>query len=126
NKPPTKNTNPFGWWPLWQEVVPLEDGRPDKALVVANVGAGLMIGIRQGLSAMMTSSLIFTTADVPELNGMFAFGISMMWLSSAISAAWYGAFGRMQAGLIGINDVIGILWGTMGGQVAVALAGEPE
>ncbi|CAE7802476.1 unnamed protein product, partial [Symbiodinium necroappetens] len=47
-------------------------------------------------------------------------------LSSAISAAWYGAFGRMQAGLIGINDVIGILWGTMGGQVAVALAGEPE
>ena len=28
---------------------------------------------------MMTSSLIFTTADVPELNGMFAFGISMMW-----------------------------------------------
>ncbi|CAE7800145.1 unnamed protein product [Symbiodinium sp. CCMP2592] len=126
NKPPTKNTNLFGWWPLWQEVVPLEDGRPDKALVVANVGAGLMIGIRQGLSAMMTSSLIFTTADVPELNGMFAFGISMMWLSSAISAAWYGAFGRMQAGLIGINDVIGILWGTMGGQVAVALASEPE
>jgi hypothetical protein len=27
--------------------------------------------------------------------------------SSAVSAVWYGLFGRMQFSLIGINDVIG-------------------
>lgn len=114
---PTKEHSVFGWWPLWQEVVPLENGRPDKALCVANVGAGVMIGIRQGLSAIMTASLIFTAAGVPELSDMFSFGITMMWFSSAVSAVWYGLFGRMQFSLIGINDVIGILWGTMGTQI---------
>eukprot|EP00435_Cladocopium_sp_Y103_P034367 s2891_g8.t2 len=135
---PTKEHSVFGWWPLWQEVVPLENGRPDKALCVANVGAGthcfgrwhilrtftlthhirqLRIGIRQGLSAIMTASLIFTAAGVPELSDMFSFGITMMWFSSAVSAVWYGLFGRMQFSLIGINDVIGILWGTMGNEI---------
>ncbi|CAJ1332437.1 unnamed protein product [Effrenium voratum] len=115
----TKLRGVFGWWPLWQEVIPLEeDGRPDRALIVANLGAGVMIGIRQGLSAIMTASLIFTAAGVPELSDKFAFGITMMWFSSAVSALWYGLFGRMQSGLIGINDVIGILWGTIGGQIS--------
>jgi len=114
---PTKQHSVFGWWPLWQEVVPLENGHPDKALCIANIGAGIMIGIRQGLSAIMTASLIFTAAGVPELSDMFSFGISMMWFSSAVSAVWYGLFGRMQFSLIGINDVIGILWGTIGSQI---------
>jgi len=117
----------FGWWPLWQEVIPRDEtGSPDKALLVGNVGAGVMIGIRQGLSAIMTASLIFTSAGIPELDDMFGMGISMMWYSSAIAAVWYGLFGRMQFGLIGINDVIGILWGTIGAEVGLALAEEPE
>eukprot|EP00931_Biecheleriopsis_adriatica_P090720 TRINITY_DN64657_c0_g1_i1.p1 TRINITY_DN64657_c0_g1~~TRINITY_DN64657_c0_g1_i1.p1 ORF type:complete len:919 (-),score=196.64 TRINITY_DN64657_c0_g1_i1:6-2762(-) len=125
---PVKKKGPFGWWPLWQEVVPLDDdsGSPDKALVIANIGAGVMIGIRQGLSAIMTASLIFTSAGVPQLSDMFGIGISMMWFSSTLAAFWYGLFGRMQFGLIGINDVIGILWGTMGTQVGFALADEPS
>lgn len=118
----------FGWKPLWQEVVPLDQatGSTDKALCVANVGAGVMIGIRQGLSAIMTASLTFTAAGVPQLSDMFGFGITMMWFSSCIAALWYGLFGRLQYGLIGINDVIAILWGTMGGQVAAALSEEPS
>lgn len=90
-----------------------ENGHPDKALCIANIGAGIMrlgtfncsgrisvlrelalfflqknsifllpiatcaiepfcvrIGIRQGLSAIMTASLIFTAAGVPELSDM--------------------------------------------------------
>lgn len=46
-------------------------------------------------------------------------GITMMWYSSAVSALWYGLFGRLQYGLIGINDVVGILWGTLGAQACL-------
>eukprot|EP00429_Kryptoperidinium_foliaceum_P002592 CAMPEP_0176019662 /NCGR_PEP_ID=MMETSP0120_2-20121206/9505_1 /TAXON_ID=160619 /ORGANISM="Kryptoperidinium foliaceum, Strain CCMP 1326" /LENGTH=904 /DNA_ID=CAMNT_0017352743 /DNA_START=24 /DNA_END=2738 /DNA_ORIENTATION=+ len=122
-----KQKGPFGWWPLFSEVVPqsAESGGCDKALVVANIVAGIVIGVRQGLSAIMTASLIFNTAGDPALSDMFGFG-TMMWYSSCVSALWYGLFGRLQYGLIGINDVVGILWGTLGAQVAHALRDDPE
>lgn len=44
----------------------------DRCAELRGLGAEfvLRIGIRQGLSAIMTASLIFTAADVPELNNM--------------------------------------------------------
>lgn len=123
----TKARSIFGWWPLRQEVWPLDpEGKPDKALVLANILAGTVIGIRQTLGAIMTASLVFTSAGVPEISAMFPFGITMMWFSSAVAALWYGLFGRLQYALIGINDVIGILWGTAGSQVAISLLHAPN
>jgi hypothetical protein len=41
----------------------------------------LRIGIRQGLSAIMTASLIFTAAGVPELSDM---QLGSTWINLAI------------------------------------------
>mmetsp|Transcript_65116 Transcript_65116/g.136401 ORF Transcript_65116/g.136401 Transcript_65116/m.136401 type:complete len:894 (-) Transcript_65116:138-2819(-) len=126
--PAGKKPSIFGWWPTKSEILPMdaETGRVDKELIIANIVAGTIIGIRQGLSAVMTASLIFNTAGKPELSGMLGFGITMMWYSSTISALWYALFGRLQYGLIGINDVIGILWGTLGSEVVLHLQDTPE
>lgn len=123
-----KPTTWFGYLPLWSEFVPLDKdtGKIDWAGVVANVGAGLVIGMREALGGIVSASLIFSTADVPELTRMFPFGIGMMWYSTSMGALWYALFGRLMYAYGTAQDVIGILQAVMAKQIAEELVDEPE
>mmetsp|Transcript_30187 Transcript_30187/g.86468 ORF Transcript_30187/g.86468 Transcript_30187/m.86468 type:complete len:908 (+) Transcript_30187:116-2839(+) len=120
----------FGYLPLWSECVPLDavTGSTDWAGVAANVGAGLVIGLREVLGGIVSASLIFSTTGIPELSAMFPFGIGMIWYSTAFGALWYTLFGRMQYVYGTAQDVIGILQAVMLARIAgdLTLAGKPD
>mmetsp|Transcript_101400 Transcript_101400/g.262527 ORF Transcript_101400/g.262527 Transcript_101400/m.262527 type:complete len:904 (+) Transcript_101400:115-2826(+) len=120
----------FGYLPIWSECVPLDaaTGSLDWAGVAANVGAGLVIGMREALGGIVSASLIFSTADISEVSRMFPFGIGMMWYSTSLGALWYAIFGRLQYAYGTAQDVIGILQAVMVARIAeqLLLAGEPE
>jgi len=114
----------FGYLPLKSEMLPHdpETEKVDWAAVAANVGAGLVIGMREALGGIVSASLIFSTSDVPELAEVFPFGISMMWFSTSMGALWYAIFGRMQYAYGTAQDVIGILQAVIAVRIAEELA----
>jgi len=117
----------FGYLPLWQETVPLHpNGKIDTVRLIANIMAGLIIGIRQTLSAIVSATLVFTTTSNQTVVDMFPFGISMMWWSTVAGTVWYGIFGRLQYNTSATQEVCAILYGAMAGKAATFLEDTPD
>ncbi|CAE8614976.1 unnamed protein product, partial [Polarella glacialis] len=110
------------------ECVPLipETGEIDSVRLVANILAGLIIGIRQALSAIVSATLVFTGSHHVALSEMFPFGISMMWYSTLVGSAFYCVFGRLQYNTNATQEVCAILYGAMAQRAAVQLRDTPE
>lgn len=118
----------FGYLPVWSEFMPLcaATSKPDWAGVLANLGAGLLIGLREVLGGIVSASLIFSSAGVDELSMMFPFGIGMVWFSTSASSLWYAVFGRLQYTFTAAQDVIGILQSSIIATAAQQLAASPS
>lgn len=118
-----KPTHWFGYYPVWSECVPLQrkTERIDWAEVAANIGNGLVIGLREALGGIVSASLVFSSSGVGELAGLFPLGIAMMWYSTAVGSLWYSFFGRLQYGYTIAQDIVGILQAQMAAKAVYRL-----
>lgn len=113
----------FGYLPLWSECVPLDrlTGKPDWPEVVANVGTGLLMGLREALGGIVSASLVFSSSDIPEISDMLPWGISMTLYTMSFAVLWYSIFGRLQYGFATQQDLIAILQAHMAANAAQLL-----
>ena len=124
---PAKRRIWIGYLPVWSECVPLDaDGRVDRVRAAANVIAGLIIGIRQTLSAIVSVTLVFSGSHDGNVLQMFPFGISMMWYSTLAGSLLYCVFGRLQYNTNATQEVCAILYGAMAQRAAAHLRHDPE
>lgn len=112
----------FGYLPMRSEWLPLDPaGRPDWPGVVVNVGAGLIMGLREALGGIVSASLVFSSSDIPEISAMLPWGISMTLYTMAVGVLWYAIFGRLQYGYATQQDLICILQAEMAAHIAYHL-----
>ncbi|CAE8617648.1 unnamed protein product, partial [Polarella glacialis] len=124
---PSKRAIWFGFLPLWAECVPLDraTGRIDWAALAVNIGAGVIMGVREALGGIVSASLVFSSSGIDEITAMLSWGICMTLYTMFFGVLWYAAFGRLQYGYATQQDLICILQAQMAANAAQALQDTP-